>query len=127
MNALILSAVFGVIMMFSSVMLKNKTMIRVLAVGGILLLLVSNLLETYGTSFFNVDTKGMMAFDRFALFFNSIVFLTTLIYFLLSARDMEKVGVNYGEYFSLIFFIICGIILTSSFKSLLILFLGIEI
>jgi NADH-quinone oxidoreductase subunit N len=127
MNALILSAVFGVIMMFSSVMLKNKTMIRVLAVGGILLLLVSNLLETYGTSFFNVDTKGMMAFDRFALFFNSIVFLTTLLYFLLSARDMEKVGVNYGEYFSLIFFIICGIILTSSFKSLLILFLGIEI
>jgi NADH-quinone oxidoreductase subunit N len=127
MNALILSAVFGVIMMFSSVMLKNKTMIRVLAIGGILLLLVSNLLETYGTSFFNVDTKGMMAFDRFALFFNSIVFLTTLIYFLLSARDMEKVGVNYGEYFSLIFFIICGIILTSSFKSLLILFLGIEI
>ena len=127
MNALILSAVFGVIMMFSSVMLKNKTMIRVLAIGGILVLLVSNLLETYGTSFFNVDTKGMMAFDRFALFFNSIVFLTTLIYFLLSARDMEKVGVNYGEYFALIFFIICGIILTSSFKSLLILFLGIEI
>lgn len=127
MNALILSAVFGVIMMFSSVMLKNKTMIRVLAVGCILILLVSNLLETYGTSFFNVDTKGMLAFDRFALFFNSIVFLTTLIYFLLSARDMEKVGANYGEYFALIFFIICGIILTSSFKSLLILFLGIEI
>jgi NADH-quinone oxidoreductase subunit N len=40
---------------------------------------------------------------------------------------MEKVGVNYAEYFALIFFILCGITLTSSFKSLLILFLGIEI
>jgi NADH-quinone oxidoreductase subunit N len=40
---------------------------------------------------------------------------------------MEKVGVNYAEYFALIFFILCGIILTASFKSLLVLFLGIEI
>ena len=40
---------------------------------------------------------------------------------------METVGVNYAEYFALIFFILCGITLTSSFKSLLILFLGIEI
>ena len=40
---------------------------------------------------------------------------------------MEKVGIHYGEYFALIFFIICGIVLVASFKSLLILFLGIEI
>src|SRR5215475_1299814 len=68
----------------------------------------------------------MIAFDRFALLFNSIVFISTLIYFLLSARDMEKVGVNYGEYFALIFFVLCGVTLVSSFRSLLILFLGIE-
>ncbi len=74
-----------------------------------------------------IDTKGMIAFDRFALLFNTIAFFSTLLYFLLSARDMEKVGVNYAEYFALIFFILCGITLTSSFKSLLILFLGIEI
>jgi NADH-quinone oxidoreductase subunit N len=69
----------------------------------------------------------MIGFDRFALLFNSIVFISTLIYFLLSARDMEKVGVNYGEYFALIFFVLCGVTLASSFRSLLILFLGIEI
>ena len=40
---------------------------------------------------------------------------------------MEKVGVNYAEYFALIFFILCGITLAASFNSLLILFLGIEI
>jgi NADH-quinone oxidoreductase subunit N len=40
---------------------------------------------------------------------------------------MEKVGNYYAEYFALIFFILCGVALVSSFKSLLILFLGIEI
>ena len=127
MNALILSAILGVVMMFSGIYLKRKSAVRIIAIMGLLVLLVSNILETYGTVFFNVDTNGMMEFDRFSLFFNSIVFFSTLVYFLLSARDMEKVGVNYAEYFTLIFFILCGIVLTSSFKSLLILFLGIEI
>lgn len=127
MNALILSAVLGVVMMFSGILLKQKSAVRNLAMAGILLLLVSNILETYGTGFFKVNTEGLIYFDRFALFFNTIVLLSTLLYLALTARDMEKVGVNYAEYFALIFFILCGITLTSSFKSLLILFLGIEI
>lgn len=127
MNALILSAVLGVIMMFSGILLKQKSAVRNLAIAGLLIVLVSNILETYGIVFFKINANGMMAFDRFALFFITIALTATLLYFILSARDMEKVGVNYGEYFALIFFIICGIVLTSSFKSLLILFLGIEI
>jgi len=127
MNALILSAVLGVIMMFSGIWLKQKAAIRNLAIAGLLLLLVANVLETNGVVFFRINTGGMMYFDRFAVFFNSIILLATLVYLILSARDMEKTGVNYAEYFALIFFIICGIVLTSSFKSLLILFLGIEI
>jgi len=127
MNALIVSAILGVIMMFSSFLLKSKTAVRNLAIGGMLLLLLVNVLEMNGTVFFKIDTKGMMLFDRFALLFDSIAFASTLLYLVLSARDMEKVGINYAEYFALIFFILCGITLTSSFKSLLILFLGIEI
>ncbi|MET0393892.1 MAG: NADH-quinone oxidoreductase subunit N [Chitinophagaceae bacterium] len=127
MNALILSAAFGVIMMFSGIALKQKSAVRGIAIAGLILLLVANALESCGHSFFHVDTTGLMYFDRFSLLFNSIVFFSVLVYFILSARDMEKVGVNYAEYFALIFFILCGIILASSFRSLLILFLGIEI
>jgi NADH-quinone oxidoreductase subunit N len=127
MNALILSAVLGVIMMFSGILLKQKSAVRNIAIAGMVLLLLVNVLEIYGIVFFKIDTKGMIAFDRFALLFNTIIFTSTLLYLLLSARDMEKVGVNYAEYFALIFFILCGITLASSFKSLLILFLGIEI
>ena len=127
MNALILSAVFGVIMLFSGIYLKKKAAVRGIAIAAMVLLLVSNVMEMYSPSFFTINTAGMMGFDRFALLFNTIAIFSTLLFFVLSARDMEKVGIHYAEYFALIFFITCGIILVTSFKSLLILFLGIEI
>lgn len=127
MNALILSAVWGVVMMFSSFLLKQKAGVRNLAIIGLVGIVVMNILEMSGTIFFKVDTRGMMDFDRFSLLFNTIVFIATLVYFILSAKDMEKTGSSYSEYFALIFFILSGIVLATSFKSLLILFLGIEI
>ena len=127
MNALLSTAVLGVIMMFSSFLLKNKMAVRTIAVLGLTLVLAANVLEMAGIVFFRIDTKNMIHFDRFALLFNSIILTCTLVYFLLSAKDMEKVGTNYAEYFALIFFVLCGVTLVSSFRSLLILFLGIEI
>jgi NADH-quinone oxidoreductase subunit N len=127
MNALLLSAIFGVILLFSGIWLKQKSTVRAIAVIGMIVLLITNIMEMYSPSFFRIDTSGMMYFDRFALLFNSIALFSTLLFFILSARDMEKTGIHYAEYFSLIFFITCGIILVASFKSLLILFLGIEI
>jgi len=127
MNALILSAVLGVIMMFSGILLKQKSAVRGVAITGLAVLLLVNILELRGISFFKIDVSGMMYFDRFALLFVSIALFSTLVYFILSAKDMEKVGVDYAEYFALIFFILSGVVLVASFKSLLILFLGIEI
>ncbi len=127
MNALLLSALMGVVMMFSGIVLKSKAAIRNIAIAGMLALLLVNILEMNGTVFLVIDSKGMIGFDRFALLFNSIIFFSTFLYLTLSARDMEKVGVNYAEYLALIFFILCGIALVSSFRSLIILFLGIEI
>ena len=127
MNALILSAIFGVVLLFSGIWIKQKATVRAIAVIGMIRLLLVNIYEMYNPSFFRINTAGMIYFDRFALLFNSIAIFSTLLFFILSAKDMEKVGIHYAEYFSLIFFITCGIILVTSFKSLLILFLGIEI
>lgn len=127
MNALILSAIFGVVLLFSGIWIKQKAAVRAIAVMAMLVLLLVNIYEMYNPSFFRINTAGMIYFDRFALLFNSIALFSTLVFFILSAKDMEKVGIHYAEYFSLIFFITCGIILVTSFKSLLILFLGIEI
>lgn len=127
MSALIISALLGVLMMFSSILLKSRSAIRNVAITGMVGLLLVNVLELCGTELFRVNTTGMLQFDRFAILFNTVAILSTLIYLLLSARDMEKVGTNYAEYFALIFFVISGITMITSFQSLLILFLGIEI
>ncbi|MEP7233133.1 MAG: NADH-quinone oxidoreductase subunit N [Ginsengibacter sp.] len=127
MSAIILSAIWGVIMMFGGVFFKKSTTPKYWAIAGIIIILLANVLEFTGTHFFNVDTKGMLKFDNFSLHFNTIAFACTLLYFLLNGRDIEKVGNNVSEYFALIFFVLCGVAISSSFNTLLLLFLGIEI
>lgn len=127
MNALVLSAIWGVIMMFSGIFTKRLATIRIVAVIGIALLLVSSIMELSGTHFFDFNIKGMLVFDSFSLLFNSVIFSCVLIYFLLSGKDIEKVGMDVAEYYALLFFVLCGVTMASSFDTLLMLFLGIEI
>ncbi|MGN6164456.1 MAG: NADH-quinone oxidoreductase subunit N [Flavisolibacter sp.] len=127
MNALIFLAVSGVIMMFSSFLLNNKNNVRVLAHILLLAVIAVNVLELRGVSIFHIDSKGMLGFDRFALLFSLVANICTFAFFLLSSKDMEKVGHHYGDYFALLFFILAGVVISASFKSLLMLFLGIEI
>ena len=127
MNALIFSAVSGVIMMFSSFLLNNKNSIRVLAHILLLAVIAVNILELRGVTIFHIDSKGMLDFDRFALLFSLVANVCTFAFFLLSSKDMEKVGHHYSDYFALLFFILAGVVISASFKSLLMLFLGIEI
>jgi len=127
MNAIVISAVWGVIMMFSGIISKRSSVIRYIAIAGLTILLACNILELGGTRFFNFDVHKMLVFDSFGLLFNSIALASTLIFVLLSGRDMEKVGVHVAEYYALIFFILCGVSVASSFNTLLMLFLGIEI
>lgn len=126
MNALIISTLSGVIMMFSGFALSRGA-VRTLAQVLFFLVMVAAALELRDFSFFHVDTKGMLSFDHFALLFSLIAAFCTWIFSLLSGRDMEKVGSHYADYFALIFFILSGVIISASFHSLLLLFLGIEI
>lgn len=114
-------------MMFSGILLKRNEAIRTVAHVLLLAIIAVNILELRNGSFVEVNLNGMLQFDRFALLFTLIANVCTLVFFMLSAREMEKVGLNYADYFALIFFVLVGIVLVASFKSLLILFLGIEI
>jgi NADH-quinone oxidoreductase subunit N len=128
MNAIIFSAVWGVVMMFSGILLKGRTGIKNLGIAGMVLLLILNIAErAYGFEVFHVNSHGMLHVDTFGLVFNGIAIASTLIYFLLSTRDIDHVGNNPAEYFALIFFVLCGIGIVVAFNSLLLLFLGIEI
>lgn len=127
MNTIVVSALLGVVMMFSGIFTANKTAIKNIAVIGLLLLLVTNICNTYGCWVINVDVKGMLAFSKFGFFFNSIAIFSTLLYVLLSGDDIVEVGNNAAEYFALIFFVLCGVSILSAYNTLLMLFLGVEI
>jgi NADH-quinone oxidoreductase subunit N len=114
-------------MMFSGIFTKSKTAVRNTAIVGLALLLFANCAEMVGHHWFPVDVHKMLFFDTFGLLGNAIAFASTLLLVLLSGRDMEKVGVNLAEYFALIFFVLCGVALVTTFNTLLMLFLGIEI
>ena len=127
MNAIIISALCCVVMMFSGIFTNNKTTIKNIAIAAMLVLLVANILNTYGIYSFRIDVNNMLRFQVFGLYFNSIVFLATLIYLILSGDDIVNVGINAAEYFALIFFVLCGVSILSCFNNTLMLFLGIEI
>lgn len=127
MNAIILTAIWGVVMMFGGVFFRKSTSAKYWAMAGIVIILCANILEFFGHSFFKIDTRGMLLFDTFGLHFNTVIFICTLLIFLLNGRDFEKIGPHVSEYFSLVFFVLCGASILSSFNTLLLLFLGIEI
>lgn len=127
MNAIIVSALLGVVMMFSGIISKNKSVQSVVAAAGLLVLLLANLMDSYGTFVLNIDTHDLFHFEQFGLYFNSIAIVATLVYVLLSGKTIENTGVNVAEYYALIFFVLCGVSILSSFNGLLMLFLGIEI
>ena len=127
MNAIILSVFCGVVMMFSSIFVENKNLFRHIATIGLLLLLAGCIGDANGFEIFHIPTKGMLLFDNFGTFFNIIAVVSTLIYVLLTGSEIQKTGTYVAEYFVLIFFVLCGIFLLSSYNNLLMLFLGIEI
>jgi NADH-quinone oxidoreductase subunit N len=127
MTTIILSAIFGVVMMFVSIFVQNRAAHKHIAAIALLVLLALNIAETYGHTIFNIKTTYFLHFEKFGMLFNSVCIFSTLIYVLLSGRDIEKVGKNIGESFALLFFVLCGVAIATSYSNLLMLFIGIEI
>ena len=106
MNSIILTAVWGIVMMFGGAFIKSKTTPKYLAIAGLLFILVANCIElTSKDSWFDIDVKDMLHFTSFSLVFMTVVLACTLLYFLLNGRDFEKVGTNVSEYFALVFYV----------------------
>lgn len=115
-------------MMFTGAFSKSKSLPRTLAIIGIVALCIVNGLELYtGQSLLSFNILGMLKMNSGNLTFLEVLFFCTLIYFLLSGRDFMRVGEHVGEYFALVFFILCGVAISCTYNTLLMLFIGIEI
>lgn len=127
MNAIIVSAILGVVLMFSSWMTNSKTTQKNIALVGLLLLFVSNLAQMRGWYVITMDTKDMLAFTEFGLFVNAIIYLLSFIYLWINADEVAAIGDHAADFYALFFFILCGVAVLTSFQNLLMLFIGIEI
>jgi len=128
MNAIIFTAIWGIVMMFGGVFFKSKSSPKYWAIAGLILVFGCNAYELLTeNAFFEIDVHNQLHFNSFNLTFIAILLLCTLLFFLLNGRDIEKVGESVSEYFALIFFVLCGSAIAATFNSLLTLFIGIEI
>lgn len=127
MNLILISAIWGIVMMFSGLFLKSKSSAKTVALIGSIALLIGNFFDLSGKMIINSDFKGMLQFERLGLLFLTVLILALILYILLSGKDVEAVGNHPYEYFALIFFVMSGAGLVALFNNLLILFIGIEI
>jgi len=128
MNLIIFAAIAGAVMMIGGLFVKSKRRVSDVALACMLILLAANTYELrVDVPVFHIDLKGMLSFDRLGLLINEVLLISGVIWFLLQARDIEKVGNNVPDYYALIFFVYCGVGISTSYQSLLMLFLGIEI
>lgn len=127
MNAIIASALLGVLMMFASWIFDNKKTHTRIALSGLLVLIIVNFLQLSGAYVISLDTKGMLAFTQFGLYVNTILFILTFLYIWLNGDEIAKIGNHAADFYALFFFILCGASILTSFNNLLMLFIGIEI
>jgi NADH-quinone oxidoreductase subunit N len=131
MKAIIATTICGVIMMFASVLVNNKKSIATIATLLFAMLLGINVWDLSTASVSdpgkNVFFNGMLRVEHYSAWFNTLMTGCTLLYALLMASEIRRVGAHVGEYFALIFFMLCGLYLLSSYNNLLMMFLGIEI
>jgi NADH-quinone oxidoreductase subunit N len=127
MNALIFTALSGVVMMFAGLFVRNKQHIKFIAIAALIITFGANLAELSTIEAGSRTVYGMITISNFSILFNAVALGATLLYFMLSGSAFEKVGEHVSDYFALVFFILSGISLAVSFSSLLMLFLAIEI
>ena len=129
MKAIIATTVFGIIMMFASIGVSNKKSLATLATLLFAALLGVNIWDLCASTAAGPQLlfNNMIRIDHYSLWFNTLMTGCSLLYALLMGREIQKVGAHVAEYFALIFFILCGLYLLSSYNNMLMLFIGIEI
>jgi len=70
---------------------------------------------------------GALTIDRFALFFNWVFELATLIVAIVSYNYLEIEGEHHGEYYALMLFAQCGMFFLATGTDLVTLFIGLEL
>lgn len=129
MKAIIATTVFGIVMMFTGILVSNKRSVAAIAAVLFAVLLGINLWDLAGASpnADNLVFNKMLNIGHYSVWFNTVMTGCTLLYVLLMSKEIQRVGSHVAEYFALIFFILCGLYILATYNNLLMMFIGIEI
>jgi NADH-quinone oxidoreductase subunit N len=70
---------------------------------------------------------GSFAYDRFGLFLNAVILVSTALVLLISPQYLNRRGLHFGEYYSLILAATTGMMLLAGASSLMVIFLSYEL
>ncbi|MBX2905162.1 MAG: NADH-quinone oxidoreductase subunit N [Taibaiella sp.] len=130
MKAIIATTVFGIVMMFTGILVNNKRSVAAIAAVLFAVLLGINFFDLAAASPNATDTlvfNKMLRIEHYSVWFNTVMTGCTLLYVLLMSKEIQRVGSHVAEYFALIFFILCGLYILATYNNLLMMFIGIEI
>jgi NADH-quinone oxidoreductase subunit N len=70
---------------------------------------------------------GTVAYDKYAMFVNAVLLVSAALVVLISPQYLNRRGLHYGEYYSLILAATAGMMLLAGALSLMVIFLAIEL
>lgn len=127
MNTIVLSALMGVVMMFAGIFLRKSNQIQWVAILGACALMIASIMDMRLPAEDSVVYFDMIEISAYSSWFSTLLSFCFLVYLFLFHKQIAAVGKNDADYFALMYFVMCGVYLLSSYTNLLILFLGIEI
>ncbi len=122
MNILITIAASALVVLYAGLFKANKALLP-LALAG-LLIAFGMTTCAWGNP---VTYFGMMRMDNFALAFTGLSVLGTALILMLSQGYFKPGSKNIAEYFTLVLFALCGMVIMVAYENLSMLFIGVEI
>ena len=122
MNIIITIAITALVVLYAGLFKAKKSLLPLTLVG--LIVALGFVVMSWNN---NIVSYGMMKMDNFALAFSAISIIGTFFIFLLTQRYFAEKSSNVAEYFTLILFSLCGIIIMVSYENMSMLFIGLEI
>lgn len=128
---IIIVAGWGMALMFIDLALsaERKHLTGWLTLVGIVPALIATLLQWNNSSqgFFAANGLPTVLVDNFSTFLNVIYLVTAILSILISISYVKKAGIDKGEYYFLMLFSICGMMLMGMSNDLIVVFLALEL
>ncbi len=131
---IVISVTLILIVIFDLIFHKNKTLIPYLALAGLVIsgIYVLSSISNSGFAFVISDTSnnfGLLALDSFGSYFKFLIILTSIliVFFTKHSLEIKNTGTRQGEFYTLLFGMILGMLFMVSASDLIMIYVSMEL